>query len=111
MLPPGIIWHFRSSRHRERRSAILCEVIAQDPTYAGAFYELGKLQLEQGDSKGAVMSLESGTKANPDADYIHYQLAMAYRRESRKEDAERELKLYQSLKNRQRGRGDAPQSN
>jgi len=41
---------------------------------------------------------------------MHYQLAMAYRRESRSEDADRELKLYQTLKNRQRGRADAPQS-
>jgi tetratricopeptide (TPR) repeat protein len=99
------------TQEKVEAATLLREVIGQDPTYADAFYELGKLQLEQGDSKSAVVSLESGTKANPDADYIHYQLAMAYRRESRKDDAERELKLYQSLKNRQRGRGDAPQSN
>jgi tetratricopeptide (TPR) repeat protein len=98
------------AEQKEEAKKLLQEVIQQDPRYADAYYELGKLQLEQGDSKGAVVSLESGTKANPDADYIHYQLAMAYRRESRKEDAERELKLYQTLKGRQRGRGDAPQT-
>ncbi|MBI3474366.1 MAG: tetratricopeptide repeat protein [Acidobacteria bacterium] len=98
------------AEQKDEAKTLLQEVIQQDPTYADAYYELGKLQLEQGDSKGAVVSLESGTKASPDADYIHYQLAMAYRRESRKEDAERELKLYQTLKGRQRGRGDAPQT-
>ena len=35
---------------------------------------------------------------------------MAYRRDSRNEDAQRELKLYQILKNRNRGR-DVPESN
>ena len=71
---------------------------------------LAALQLEQGDTKGAVASLETGTKVSPEADYIHYQLAMAYRRDSREEDAQREIKLYQTLKNRQRGRGNVPQS-
>jgi hypothetical protein len=59
--------------------------------------------------KTAISNLETGTKLKPDGDYIHYQLAMAYRRDSRTEDAEREIKLYQELKNRHRGR-DAPNS-
>jgi tetratricopeptide (TPR) repeat protein len=98
-------------QQKEEAQTLLREVIQQNPKHADAYYELGKLQLEQGDTKGAVLSLESGIEASPDADYIHYQLAMAYRRDSRSEDAEREIKLYQALKNRQRGRGDAPQSN
>jgi cytochrome c-type biogenesis protein CcmH/NrfG len=89
----------------------LREVIQQDPKRADAYYEMGKLQLEQGDAKGAVQSLEAAIKASPDSDYIHYQLAMAYRRDSRNEDAQREIKLYQSLKDRQRGHGDVPQTN
>jgi tetratricopeptide (TPR) repeat protein len=97
-------------QEKDEAQNLLREVIQEDPKYADAYYELGKLQLEQGDSKGAVVSLESGAKVNPQADYIHYQLAMAYRRESRKDDAERELKLYQTLKDRRRGRGNAPQS-
>jgi tetratricopeptide (TPR) repeat protein len=97
-------------QQKEEAQSLLREVIQQDPNRADAYYELGKLQLEQGDTKGAVLSLESGAKASPEADYIHYQLAMAYRRESRNQEAEREIKLYQALKNRQRGRRDAPQS-
>jgi tetratricopeptide (TPR) repeat protein len=98
-------------QQKEEAQALLRQVIQQDPNRADAYYEMGKLQLEQGDTKGAVQSLETGSKVSPDADYIHYQLAMAYRRESRSEDAEREIKLYQVLKDRQRGRGDVPQSN
>ncbi len=97
-------------QQKEEAQSLLRDVIQEDPKRADAYYELGKLQLEQGDTKGAVASLETGTKVGPDADYIHYQLAMAYRRDSREEDAQREIKLYQTLKNRQRGRGNAPQS-
>jgi tetratricopeptide (TPR) repeat protein len=89
---------------------LLREVLQQDPKHADAYYQLGKLQLERGDTKEAISNLEAGTKFNPDGDYIHYQLALAYRRDSRTEDAEREMKVYQALKNRHRGR-NAPQSN
>jgi tetratricopeptide (TPR) repeat protein len=99
------------SQQKAEAQKLLQEVIQDDPNRADAYYELGKLQLEQGDTKGAVASLENGVKVSPDSDYIHYQLAMAYRRDARTEDAEREIKLYQSLKNRQRGRSDAPQTN
>jgi tetratricopeptide (TPR) repeat protein len=97
-------------QQKSEAQTLLQQVLQQDPNYADAYYELGKLQLEQGDAKAAITSLEAGTKANPDSDYIHYQLAMAYRRDSRSADAEREIKLYQALKNRQRGR-DAQQTN
>ncbi|PYX95904.1 MAG: hypothetical protein DMG71_07740 [Acidobacteria bacterium] len=89
---------------------LLREVIRQDPKHGDAYYQLGKLQLEQGNTQEAISNLEVGTRLSPDRDYIHYQLALAYRRESRAEDAEREMKAYQALKNRQRGR-DAAQQN
>ena len=83
---------------------LLREVLQQDPKHADAYYQLGKLQLEQGDTKAAISSLEASTRFKPDGDYIHYQLAMAYRRDSRPDDARRELKTYQELKSRHRGR-------
>jgi len=89
---------------------LLREVIKQDPNHADAYYQLGKMQLEQGNTQEAISNLEAGTRLNPDRDYIHYQLALAYRRESRAEDAEREMKAYQALKNSHRGR-DAAQQN
>ncbi len=95
---------------RSEAFALLRQVIDQDPKYADAYYELGKLLLERGDVKAAISNLEAGTKLTPESDYIHYQLAMAYRRDSRNDDAQRELELYQTLKNRNRGR-DVPESN
>src|SRR5207245_3139408 len=79
---------------------LLRQVLQQDPKHADAYYQLGKLQLEQGDTKAAISSLEASTRFKPDGDYIHYQLAMAYRRDSRADDARRELKTYQELKTR-----------
>lgn len=97
-------------QQKDEARELLKQVIQQDPKYADAYYELGKLQMEQGDTKAAIASFEAGTDLSPDSDYIHYQLAMAYRRDSRTEDAERQIKLYQALKNRNRGR-DASQAN
>jgi tetratricopeptide (TPR) repeat protein len=82
---------------------LLQEVIRQDPQHADAYYQLGKMQLEQGEAKAAISSLETGAKLKPGSDYMHYQLALAYRRDSRTGDAEREMKVYQELKNQRRG--------
>lgn len=87
-------------QQKEEAALLLQEVLREDPKYV----------LEHGDTKAAISSFEAGIKLSPERDHIHYQLAMAYRRESRTEDAEREIKLYQTLKNRRRGR-DAPQPN
>ncbi len=70
--------------------------------YADAHYQLGKLFLERGDTEKAISELERGAAADPKKDYIHYQLSIAYRKASRMEDAERELKLYQKLKDEMR---------
>ncbi len=97
-------------QQRDEALSLLAQIIQQHPKYSDAYYQLGKLQLEHGDTKAAIPNLETGVKLSPDSDYIHYQLALAYRRDSRTQDAAREMKLYQALKNLHRGR-NAPQSN
>ena len=98
------------AQKKDEALPLLQEVIRQNPNYGDAFYQLGKLQLEQGETKSAIASLESAVKLIPDSDYPHYQLSLAYKRDSRNEDAAREMQLYQSLKSRRRGQ-EAPQSN
>lgn len=78
------------------------EAINLRSDYADAFYQLGKIYLEKGEIKKAVEQLEKAVSADADKDYIHYQLSIAYRKISRKEDADRELKIYQKLKNAER---------
>jgi len=96
---------------KDEGQALLREVVAQNPAYADAFYQLGKLQLEQGDTKAAISNLEISAKLSPASDYIHYQLSMAYRRDSRTEDADREMQKYETMKQHRRGEHEAPPSN
>jgi|ERR1039458_7149164 tetratricopeptide (TPR) repeat protein len=96
---------------KDEGQALLREVVLQDPTYADAFYQLGKLQLEQGDTKTAISNLETSARLSPASDYIHYQLSMAYRRDSRTEDAEREMQVYEAMKQHRRGDHEPPPSN
>jgi tetratricopeptide (TPR) repeat protein len=90
-------------QQKEEAQALLGEVVQQDPKYADAFYQLGKLQLEQGDAKAAIANLETGTRLSPNSEYIHYQLSLAYRRDSRADDAAREMQVYEAMKQRRRG--------
>jgi tetratricopeptide (TPR) repeat protein len=89
------------------RLPLLQKVIRQDPKFADAIYRLGKIQLEQGETKAAILNLETSAKLNPRSDYLHYQLSLAYQRDLRSMDAEGEMKLYQALKVRRRGRGES----
>jgi tetratricopeptide (TPR) repeat protein len=79
-------------------AALFGSVIAAHPEHSNAQYQLGKLLLDQGKLAEAVQHLEQAARFSPDTDYIHYQLQAAYRKESRLQDADRELQLYRKLK-------------
>lgn len=98
-------------QQKDEGQALLREVVKQNPTYADAFYQLGKLEMEQGDTKAAIANLETGIKLSPNSEYIHYQLSMAYRRDSRNEDAEREMQVYEAMKQRRRGNHEGSSPN
>ena len=80
--------------------AVLTEASIHVSGDAGLYYELGKLQLENEDIKGAIANLEAGSRIDPDNDSIHYELAEAYRRGARAEEAGREMKLYEEIQKR-----------
>lgn len=82
----------------EKTAAILEETINLKGDYADARYQLGKILLERGETQKAVEQLEAAAAADDAKDYIHYQLSIAYRKLSRREDADRALKRYQELK-------------
>jgi tetratricopeptide (TPR) repeat protein len=94
----------------EKTVSILEEAIALKYDYADARYQLGKIYLEKGETNKAIEQLEIAVNADDKKDYIHYQLSIAYRKASRKEDADRELKRYQELKEANR-KNDAPMGN
>jgi len=99
------------SQQKDEAQLLLQQVVQQDPKYADAYYQLGKLELEAGDAKQAISNLESAVALSPRSDYIHYQLSLAYGRDARSDDAQREMKLYQALKTGSRGDHEQPQSN
>ncbi len=94
----------------EKTIAILEETINLKSDYADARYQLGKIYLERGETQKAIEQLEAAVSADINKDFIHYQLSIAYRKMSRKEDADRELKRYQELKAAIR-KNDTPMGN
>jgi Flp pilus assembly protein TadD len=60
--------------------------------------------LDRGELSEAIEHLEMATRLSPQTDYMHYQLQIAYRKESRIADADRELDIYKELKAKQRVR-------
>jgi tetratricopeptide (TPR) repeat protein len=99
------------TEQRDEARNLLQQVIRQDPRYADAYYQLGKLQLDGGEAKQAIANLESAASLSPRSDYIHYELSLAYGRDSRDDDARREMQLYQALKTERRGDHEQPRSN
>ncbi len=91
----------------EKTITILQEAISLKYDYADARYQLGKIFLEKGEINRSIEQLELAASSDAEKDYIHYQLSIAYRKASRKADAERELARYQELKAANR-KADSP---
>jgi tetratricopeptide (TPR) repeat protein len=98
-------------RQTDEALPLFQQVVQQDPKYADAYYQLGKLELESGDTKQSISNLETAASLSPNSDYIHYQLSLAYGRDSRTDDAKREMNTYQALKTQRRGDHEQPRSN
>src|SRR5207253_3437973 len=76
---------------RDVAAALFRAVISDHPDHSNAQYQLGKILLDDGNNREAILHLEEAARLSPETDYIHYQLQAAYRKESRIEDADREL--------------------
>ncbi len=84
--------------------AVTCfrQVVAENPNYSNAAYQLGKILLDRGQVTEAEGYLESAARTSPRTDYVHYQLQVAYRKDNRIADADRELAIYKELKAKSR---------
>ena len=71
--------------------------IQLNPQSAESYGLLGKLQLSEGDTIGAIVSLEMAVRLEAQNSVFHHDLADAYRQVSRTADADREMKLYDKL--------------
>jgi Flp pilus assembly protein TadD len=77
-------------------------VLRERPDHADARYLLGKILLAQGKATDAVDQLETAVRLAPEDANIHYQLAQAYQKLGRAEQAERQFARYRELKDRRR---------
>jgi tetratricopeptide (TPR) repeat protein len=80
----------------------LRRVLARNPEHPEANYELGKLMVSEGKPAEAIPFLEAAARLRPQFEPVHYQLQSAYRAAGRKEDADREAKIYKELKAKNR---------
>jgi tetratricopeptide (TPR) repeat protein len=80
------------------------QVILAHPEHANAQYEYGKILMDRGELQEAIAHLEAAARLSPEADFVHYQLQAAYRKDGRVADADRELEIYKKIKAKQRER-------
>jgi tetratricopeptide (TPR) repeat protein len=73
-----------------------------DPTFAAPLSFLGELQLERGDVELAIETLERAVALDSEFYEAYYQLAQAYRRSGRDDDAKSAIARYAELKRRLR---------
>lgn len=97
-------------RQTEEAIRLLDAVLAEKPSYGDAHYQLGKALLDKGDVSGAIQHLEMATQLQPAQSYGYYQLSLAYRRIGRVEEADKALRTYQQLKekNSRKSSGEDP---
>ena len=69
--------------------------------FTDSYYQLGKLQLDAGQTDAAIVTLQAGAKLLPQNAAFHSQLAIAYRRAGRETDAQQEDRKAQALANPQ----------
>lgn len=95
---------------KDEAQQLLEQVVQADPANAQAQYQLGKLFLDSNNLPAAIQHLEAAEQNDSHADYIHYQLQLAYRKAGRPADAARELALYRDIKSRARATAPARQA-
>ena len=83
----------------QEAETLMLELAKAGSKDSNLYYELGKLQLAHGNGKSAVANLETAVQLNPHNGMIHHELAVAYLKDSRPQDAERETKLSESIRN------------
>ena len=72
--------------------------VSDKPDEAGGHFELGKLEMQDGDLTSARKDLEAAVRLGSKFSQNYYQLGMLYTRLGMKEEASKEMKLYEDRK-------------
>jgi tetratricopeptide (TPR) repeat protein len=86
----------------EEAVQLLRSVLERRPDHPEANYELGKQLMADSKPADAIPYLEAAARLKPEFEPVHYQLQSAYRAVGRKEDADREAKVYRQMKAKSR---------
>lgn len=68
------------------------EILKADPNDTDGLIYRGQLQLQEGDTTGAISTMQTAIKNDPSNALSHYHLSVAYRRSGNLDSAERELR-------------------
>jgi tetratricopeptide (TPR) repeat protein len=81
-----------------RAAALLKSAVSLDPSSADAHYQLGEIDLKEGRTTDALLEYRKAARLEPKNPKIHFGLSKVYRRLGRVEEASREAKLFEELK-------------
>jgi len=80
---------------------LLEQVLRAQPGYADARYLTGKILMDQGQPGKAAEQLEAAVRLAPEQPHMRYQLAQAYQKLGRTQDADQEFARFRELKQKQ----------
>ncbi|MGH9430436.1 MAG: tetratricopeptide repeat protein [Terriglobia bacterium] len=98
----------RNPASQAKAVSLLEKAIVLDGSLAEPHYELGRLDMENGNLGEAVAQFQASARLDPGNGKTHYALAMLYRRLGRTEDATRELQIFKKLEGRDRSGAQTP---
>lgn len=93
-----ILWGNHDAETESRGVALLKDALALDSSLAESSFQLGKLAMRDGKNQEALEHLQTAAKLGPRNRSVHYALAGLYRRLGRREEAAKEIRLYESLR-------------
>jgi tetratricopeptide (TPR) repeat protein len=97
----GLLLQSGSPQDKSRAIELLKRAVALNNSSFEALYQLGNVDLADGQVDAARKNLERAVQVNPDDSRPHFALSRVYRRLGRNSDADRELESYQKLKSSQ----------
>ena len=91
--------------------SLLEKAIRLDPGLGAAFLQLGILRAEQKDFPSAIAAYQKAIGLSPRLEEAHYRLAQVYRQSGEKEQAEREIQIYERMATENTGEEDRERRN
>jgi Flp pilus assembly protein TadD len=86
---------------KQRALEELRTAIQLSPQDADSHYDLGKMELESGDTTAAIPELEAAARLLPNSEKFHQELADGYTAAHRPADAQKEMETYNLLRARE----------